>query len=326
MAKPRIFISSTYYDLKHIRSSIENFVESLGYEPVLSEKGSIAYNPDIPLDESCYREAQNSDVFVLIIGGRYGSPSSDQKQSLNKSFYKRYESITKKEFISAFERDIPVYILVDQAVHSEYDTFKKNRLNKDIKYAHVDSVNVFQFLDEIISQPRNNPIQKFEKHKDIEIWLKEQWAGLFKELISNRSQQKELDALSKQIEDLSSINTTLKRYLEEVVSSVSEVKGKKIIFEEEKRLLEKKKLDNFKENNIVKELNSFYGINYENALSIFGNLKTIDDLVKDIKNSSVKDDFTMNKSLIEEWKKGNFREKVNEIKLILGLPEIDFKK
>jgi hypothetical protein len=74
MAKPRVFVSSTFYDLKHIRSSLDIFIESLGFEPILSEKGDIAYSPDHPLDESCYREVQTSDIFVLIIGGRYGLP------------------------------------------------------------------------------------------------------------------------------------------------------------------------------------------------------------------------------------------------------------
>jgi hypothetical protein len=36
MAKPRVFVSSTYYDLKHLRSAIEAFIDSLGYEPILS--------------------------------------------------------------------------------------------------------------------------------------------------------------------------------------------------------------------------------------------------------------------------------------------------
>lgn len=30
MAKPRIFVSSTYYDLKHIRSSPENVIDVVG--------------------------------------------------------------------------------------------------------------------------------------------------------------------------------------------------------------------------------------------------------------------------------------------------------
>ena len=78
MAHLRVFISSTFYDLRHIRSSLEGFVERMGYEAVMSEKGRIAYDPDIPLDESCYREASSADIFVLIIGGRYGHASSDE--------------------------------------------------------------------------------------------------------------------------------------------------------------------------------------------------------------------------------------------------------
>ncbi len=73
MASPRVFVSSTYYDLKHLRSALDAFIAGLGYEGVLSEKGDIAYAPDAPLDDSCYRAAEQADIFVLIIGGRYGS-------------------------------------------------------------------------------------------------------------------------------------------------------------------------------------------------------------------------------------------------------------
>ncbi|MDD2778201.1 MAG: DUF4062 domain-containing protein, partial [Methanocellales archaeon] len=82
MAKPKVFVSSTYYDLKHLRSSLENFIESLGFEAILSEKGNIAFTPDIPLDESCYREAGNADIFVIIIGGRYGSEASREQKKM----------------------------------------------------------------------------------------------------------------------------------------------------------------------------------------------------------------------------------------------------
>ncbi len=44
--KPRIFISSTFYDLKYIREDIANFVRSYGYEPILFEDGDIGYTPE----------------------------------------------------------------------------------------------------------------------------------------------------------------------------------------------------------------------------------------------------------------------------------------
>ncbi|WP_222102500.1 DUF4062 domain-containing protein [Gilliamella apicola] len=43
MAKPRIFISSTFYDLKHIRHDLHSFIESLGYEPIRNKEGNISY-------------------------------------------------------------------------------------------------------------------------------------------------------------------------------------------------------------------------------------------------------------------------------------------
>src|SRR5260370_17504707 len=139
MEKPRMVVSSTYYDFKHIRSSLENFIETLGYEPGLSEKGDIAYSPDLPLDESCYREVANADILVLVIGGRYGSESSRSKEHGTRAeLAERYESITKQEFKTAIEKDIPVYVLVESSVYAEYQTFTRNQDNSHINYAHVD--------------------------------------------------------------------------------------------------------------------------------------------------------------------------------------------
>ena len=88
MARPRVFVSSTYYDLKHVRHSLDVFIENVGYDSILWEKGNIAYAFDKPLDESCYEEVKNVDIFVLIIGGRYGSEisnSTDKDTNKNSS-------------------------------------------------------------------------------------------------------------------------------------------------------------------------------------------------------------------------------------------------
>ena len=236
MAKPRIFISSTYYDLKHVRSSLDNFIESLGFEPVLSEKGDIAYAPDLALDESCYREARNVDIFVLIIGGRYGSAATDENVKPTPEFYDRYNSITKKEYEAATGEETPAYILIEANVYSEFQTYRRNKDRTDIHYAHVDSVNIFKLIDDILAKPRNNPVHTFERFSDIESWLREQWSGLFRELLQRMSSHQQIASLSSQVEALGAINKTLQTYLEAVVAKVSPDDAARLIENERQRL------------------------------------------------------------------------------------------
>ena len=239
MAKPRVFVSSTFYDLKHIRSSLDIFIEGLGFEPILSEKGDIAYSPDHPLDESCYREVQTADIFVLIIGGRYGSEASGTEKRPNPQFFDKYESITKMEYESAVQKDLPTYILIETNVYAEYRTFLRNKENTNIVYAHVDSSNIFRLIEEILSKPRNNPIFTFERFSQIEGWLREQWAGLFREYLNRRSQQQQIAALSAQVDELRAISDTMRRYLEAIVPKVVDPKeGKALVKTENERLSE----------------------------------------------------------------------------------------
>lgn len=255
MARPRVFVSSTYYDLKHVRASLENFIERIGYEPILSEKGDIAYSPHIALDESCYREVGSADIFVLIIGGRYGSHRSDDRRETPPSFFDRYESITKSEYRTASSRDIPIYIFIESTVHAEYQTFLRNKTNTTIEYAHVDSINVFHLIEEILNQPRNNPIKQFERAEDIEPWLRDQWAGLFKEFLNRTSSQKQIASLGAQVTELAEINQTMRRYLEEVVSKVSPATN--LVAEESERLERAARLARFEANRFINHLTKF---------------------------------------------------------------------
>ncbi|PCH62415.1 MAG: hypothetical protein COC19_02965 [SAR86 cluster bacterium] len=282
MAKPRVFVSSTYYDLKHVRSSLDIFIESLGYESVLSEKGDIAYSPDVPLDESCYRDVSNADIFILIVGGRYGSESSGGDKKKSNEFYERYESVTKKEFEEAINKDIPTYVLVEQSVHSEYHTYLRNKEEENISYAHVDSVNIFKFIEEILSLPRNNPTQTFEKFSDIEIWLREQWAGLFRELLKRMSDQKKFTELSEQVEGLKDINNTLKTYLESVMRVVSPDESSKLIEVEDKRLIEKYRQERIRRNPLAEYLYRRYDIGEKDIISVLESSKSANDFSKKI--------------------------------------------
>jgi hypothetical protein len=254
MAQPRVFISSTYYDLKYVRSSLELFIESLGFEPVLSEKGGVPYSPSRALDESCYREVQNCDIYVLIIGGRYGSEASGSKGARGHGT-DDYESVTKMEYKAAVERDIPVYVLIEKSVYSEYQTFLRNRESSEVKYAHVDNVGVYRFVEEILAQPRNNPVQSFDRYSEIEDWLRLQWAGLFRELMLRMSSQQQIASLAEQVEELAEVNKTLRRYLEEVVAKVSP-EASTIISSESARLAEASIDRDLRQNGLIRFLES----------------------------------------------------------------------
>ena len=116
MAKPRVFISSTYYDLRYVREDLERFIISLGYEAIRHETGQIPYGKEAPLEESAYREVALCDIIVCIIGGRYGTDSNT-----------REGSITQNELEQALRKGVQVYVFIEQNIHSEYETYLLNQ-------------------------------------------------------------------------------------------------------------------------------------------------------------------------------------------------------
>ncbi|GAL87777.1 hypothetical protein MYP_5008 [Sporocytophaga myxococcoides] len=184
MAKPRIFISSTFYDLRQVRSDLDRFIKELGYEPVLNELGNIAYGKDEKLEEYCYKEISNVDILVSIVGGRYGSESQHQNVS-----------ISQMEFKTALELNKQVYIFIDKNVNAEYQTYLLNKKNKEIKYRFADNIKIYEFIEFLENLPNNNNIHSFESSLDIVQYLKEQWAGLFQRFLAEQPRIKEISLL-----------------------------------------------------------------------------------------------------------------------------------
>ncbi|MDE5830584.1 MAG: DUF4062 domain-containing protein, partial [Clostridia bacterium] len=183
--KPRIFISSTFYDLKYIREDLANFVRSYGYEPILFEDGDIGYTPGKNLDISCYESMRNSDMVILIIGGEYGSPASGEK----KDEFKEYMSVTRNEFRTAVESGIPIFVMIDKKVMAEYGVYDANyeaieKENSEMVFPTTKNVNVFRFIKEIKGIV-TLPIQEFEQSSDIKGFISKQWADMFKNYLSS---------------------------------------------------------------------------------------------------------------------------------------------
>lgn len=196
-----------------------------------------------------------------------------------KEFYDRYESITKKEFNAAIMKDVPVYILVSRAVYVEYETFRKNRDNDKIEYAQVESVNVFHLLDEVLSSRRNNPLHQFDHHGEIEEWLREQWAGLFRELLSRRSEHRQLITLAERMDELSAINSSLQRYMEEIVRANKTPEDAREIINEEKEKQDEAKRKRDFERTMWGETFRILQIPYKAAEKVFQDAQTMEDLI-----------------------------------------------
>lgn len=203
MAKPRIFISSTYYDLKQTREDVADFVLSLGYEPVRNEEGNIPYGRDTALEDFCYKEVQNVDILISIIGGRFGTESQKSRWS-----------ISNEELKQAIKLNRQVYICIEKNVYSEYETYSLNKENSNIKYRFVDIIKIYQFIDELRGLTSNNNIMAFETSADIKKYLKEQFAGLFQSALNEQSRTKEIELVSK-LENTSKVLERLVDYLKE---------------------------------------------------------------------------------------------------------------
>ena len=73
MSKTVVFISSTCYDLSQVRKDLEDGIREMGHEPMLSETKEFPVVPSLTSAENCINAVRNyADIFVLIIGNRYG--------------------------------------------------------------------------------------------------------------------------------------------------------------------------------------------------------------------------------------------------------------
>lgn len=196
MAIPRVFISSTCYDLKHIRENLKYFVKTIGYEPVLSDDGDVYYSVDAHTHDACLTEVATCQLFILIIGGRYGGEHKGKEGS-----------ITNNEYREAVKNKIPVFALVESAVYSDHYTYNSNKKTnpefyEKITYPSIDNIKIFGFIDEVRKNSLNNAIVSFNDFSDMEAYLKKQWAGMMYDLLAERTRNDNARITNRLIDDL----------------------------------------------------------------------------------------------------------------------------
>ncbi|MCD9576507.1 DUF4062 domain-containing protein [Flavobacterium soyae] len=209
MATPRLFVSSTCYDLQEIRFQLRNFIRDFGYDAVMSEFDDIFYNYESHVQDSCIEEINKCQLFILVVGNNYGSFYHQDKQDDNIP-----ESVTLREFRRALDVKIYKHIFINKYVEYDYKNYKRaldkvilkhfqknnipndetdnvrNQVKRDFDEQYhfpYDSYKfVFYFLDIIHEIKEGNAINTFESFSDIKDTLRKQWANFMYESLTKK--------------------------------------------------------------------------------------------------------------------------------------------
>ncbi len=227
MASLKIFISSTCYDLGIVRAQLRNFIQRMGYDPVMSDYADILFDPRFHTHESCVQEVRNADMMILIIGSRFGGkaiPKAIETLEVDKikefsTSSKGFEdkdkiSITQLEVLKAIHLGIPIFTFIDEKVMNDHFVYEKNKDKSFLGQIDFPAFQhnkeaaeyVFEFINFIRHRFLNNSICCFNKIDDIEEFLKKQWSGLFQRILyeqrTSKYETKHIEMISEQIADI----------------------------------------------------------------------------------------------------------------------------
>lgn len=180
-SKTTLFISSTCYDLSQVRTDLRDFVESIGMEPILSEFDSFPINPNESTLNNCLENVRNrTDIFVLVVGGRYGSVVDTGK------------SITNLEYFEAKAKRIPKYIFIKDEILALLPIWKAN---PDADYSSVvDNSSLFKFIVDL-RESGDVWVFPFSNAQNIIGTLRKQLSYLFSDCLDLRAKMQGGDQL-----------------------------------------------------------------------------------------------------------------------------------
>ena len=185
MAKPRIFISSTCFDLNDARSELTDFLEKYNFEVLNSQLNNFGVSPKKHSHTACLDQVENADFFIVIIGKRRGG-----------TFVGSEKSITNEEYSLAIKRGIPIIVCVDKQVDTTLIHYKKNPTADFSSY--VDDIRIYHFVEYIKSASEDNWVFQFENVNDIKNIIKSQFSYyllLFsKSLLKEIAKEKKVDS------------------------------------------------------------------------------------------------------------------------------------
>jgi hypothetical protein len=217
MANPRVFVSSTCYDLASERDSLIDFCHNFGFEVALSERGDVFFHPDLHTHEACVNEIGNCHLLVLIIGGRFGG-----RYAIDPT-----KSVTNAEYAAAREAGVPIFTFIKHDVLQDHNVWQSNKANDFVARIHYPSIDkqdhaveIFKFIDEVRLAKNNNSYFSFSLPREIHEQLRKQWAAMFLEGIKHRSIAKQMLATNEALARLSSVSQKIEELAKSIYKNV----------------------------------------------------------------------------------------------------------
>jgi len=189
----KIFLCSTSFDLEDLRAlAVDRF--GAKHEFIHFENAAFPSRRGLHSHDQCIEAVKQADVVVCIIdrryGGRYGGRNradfSDQgvrfkatvgskEKTVETTVQTKDLSISWCELITAYREQKYIITFARRRTFDEKATRRKNQGIVNFKPAHVDDCRVFDLLDWITKQPKDNWIIPFENAVDfltkLEKWL-----------------------------------------------------------------------------------------------------------------------------------------------------------
>ncbi len=165
--KYQIFISSTYTDLKEERQAAVEAILGSRHIPAGMELFKAGNKSQL---ETIKKWINESDLYMLILGGRYGSI----EQETGKSY-------TQIEYEYALEKGIPVFAVVlsdsflySKAADGKYEVFEKENLDKHSKFKDFVMSKIIKQVDDCkdIQLAIKDSISELEEEYNLSGWVR----------------------------------------------------------------------------------------------------------------------------------------------------------
>lgn len=165
----RVFISSTCFDLIDLRAELKEFIESVGFVPVMSDQLDCEFEtfPDQNSIETCLINLRSCDTIIFVLSNRYGG-------NLVKAGFGDY-SATHLEYLEAKKMNKRVLFFVRDRLEADYAHYKKTGITDKLLWVNKKDVKIFDIIEDrkkLFNTPNDNWGWSFKDSIEIKARLK----------------------------------------------------------------------------------------------------------------------------------------------------------